>query len=124
MMESSHNNTMVENEFHLQKNIFATSKLKVSLFTTVFVALFRGQNLPKFLRLMILFWKERHRIYSMAFADAAYLNYICYLFQGDFDFAKAYSSSFEETVIPQGGQPCSRFQWGTRLLEQFSEGGK
>ena len=44
--------------------------------------------------------------------------------QGDFDFAKVYSDDFEETELPKGSEPCSRFQWGKHLMEKFSEDGE
>ena len=42
----------------------------------------------------------------------------------EFDFAKIFSSNFEETELKTGARPCGRQLWGTHLLQQYSEGGK
>lgn len=41
--------------------------------------------------------------------------------QGAFDFAVVYSDDFEETDLPAGSSPCSRFQWGKHLMHKLSE---
>lgn len=44
---------------------------------------------------------------------------------GDFDFALAYSDTFEETELVKGNPPASRLQWGQKLSKEFSaEGGQ
>jgi secernin len=43
---------------------------------------------------------------------------------GEFDFAKVYSDSFEETELKKNHPPSSRQLWGRKLLEDFSQEGK
>ena len=42
---------------------------------------------------------------------------------GDFDFAKAYSDSFEETELKDKDRPQNRQQWGTKLMKDLSAEG-
>ena len=43
--------------------------------------------------------------------------------RGEFDFAKAYSSGFEETELAPEETPYGRQLCGTRLLQEKSKGG-
>ena len=43
---------------------------------------------------------------------------------GEFDFAKAYSSDFEETELAPGETPSGRQLCGTKLLQEKSKGGE
>ena len=42
--------------------------------------------------------------------------------EGDFHFAKAYSSGYEP-LYEEGNCPSGRQQWGTKLLQDFSKEG-
>ena len=43
---------------------------------------------------------------------------------GDLDFAAVFSDSLEETELTKGNTPSTRLLWGTKLLKEYSEGGR
>ena len=42
---------------------------------------------------------------------------------GEFDFAKVFADSFEETKLEEGDSCNSRQLWGTKLLQEYSQEG-